>query len=155
MSLRFSYQPKPMKGRPGVPHPSGVTNFWRPLIPIRIMGQATARRFPEALVDPGSVDTIFPWSVARSIGVVFLPDSGFVVRWRGTAYPIRFGDVEMELHGHGQTWRWTARVGFTQAELPYVILGHFGFLQYLDVTFHGYDQVVELEGNASYPGTIS
>ena len=122
---------------------------------MRIIGRTASRHFPEALVDPGSVDTIFPSSVAQSIGVVLLPDSGFVVRWRGTAYPIRFGDVELELRGHGQTWQWTARVGFTQAALPYVILGHFGFLQYLDVTYRGYDQVVELETNASYPGTTT
>lgn len=82
-----------------------------------------------------------------------MPDTGHIVRWRGTAYPLRFADVELELSQDGDTWRWPTCVGFTNAPLPYVLLGYFGFLEFMDATFLGDQRIIKLDTNTAYPGT--
>ena len=110
---------------------------------------------PQALIDTGAQDTVFPWDLHTVIGAQLRPDGGYVLRWRGTGYPLRFADVELQLTGNGSVWRWPALVGFSPAPLPYVLLGHFGFLQYMDAAFLGEQLVLELEPNVAYPGTTT
>lgn len=153
MSLRFPYQPVGLKGPPGAVHPSGETKFWRPFVEVRIIGPHYWYDLPQALIDTGAQDTVFPWDLHALIGAQLRPDAGYVLRWRGTAYPLRFADVELQLTGSGSVWKWTALVGFSPAPLPYVLLGHFGFLQYMDAAFLGDQLVLELETNSAYPGT--
>lgn len=155
MSLKFPFVPVPLKGPPGkaATHPSGATRFWRPFVPIRLIGPASSQLLPQALVDSGSQDCVFPWDVHTVVGATLRPDAGHIVRWRGTAYPLRFGDIELELADNGETWRWPALVGFSPAPLPYALLGSFGCLQYMDTTFLGAQLALKLEMNAAYPGT--
>lgn len=51
------------------------------------------------------------------------------------------------MRGAGQQ-RWP----FLRLPFPYVILGFFGCLEYLDATFLGLQLALEVEANASYPG---
>ena len=79
-----------------------------------------------------------------------------MVRWRGQAHPLRFGDVELELcDDNAEVWRWAAVVGFSPALIRYPILGTGGCLQFFDALFRGEDKIVEIETNRSYQGTKS
>jgi hypothetical protein len=97
--------------------------------------------------------------------VALKADAAHAVRWRGQAYRLRFGDVELELaDDNGSVCRWPAVVGFSAAPLRYPILGNAarypilgnaGCLCFFDALFRGADQFMELETNRSYPGTQS
>src|SRR5262249_32220331 len=76
--------------------PLASTPPLRPFVPIRIRGLGKARRFRLALVDTGSVTTVFPSGVAPLIGVI-LGGRQQTLRWRGQSYPIEFQTVELEL----------------------------------------------------------
>jgi hypothetical protein len=131
--------------------PSGTH---RPLVPIRIIGPSG--RFLDigaALLDTGSVDTIFHLPIARSLGVN-LKRSTQTVTWRGIRYPLQFGDVDLELTDDASIWRWTGSVGFTPAPVGYPLLGDRGCLQFLDATFRGHARLVQIETNAAFPGTV-
>jgi hypothetical protein len=126
----------------------------RPFVSIRIQGPVAARRLKYALLDTGSQDTLFPMELAEPLGVV-LGGEKQALRWRGTRYSVEFHVVELELREGGIVWRWRARAGFTPAPLAYALLGQHGCLEFLDATFRGADQVVELEMNRLFPGTIA
>jgi hypothetical protein len=98
--------------------PSESTPPLRPFVPVRIRGLDKSRRFRLALVDTGSVTTVFPSGVAPLIGVV-LGGRQQTLRWRGQSYPIEFRTVELELEHGGTVWRWRAVVGFSSAPLAY------------------------------------
>ena len=114
-----------------------------------------SRYFNRTLVDPGSDDTGFPMVIVARLGVMLRPDTGHKLRWRGQLYELRFGDVELQRTDDATTDRWPATVGFSDAPIPYRILGYAGCLQYFDVTFCGDDRIVELDSNRSYPGTAT
>jgi hypothetical protein len=126
----------------------------RPLVPVRIRGPATARRFRVALMDTGSVATVFPADAAPLIGVV-LGGRQQQLRWRGQSYPIEFQTVELELEQGGIIWRWRALVGFSSAPLAYPLLGLQGCLEFMDARFRGADQVLELETARLFPGSAA
>ena len=139
------------------PYPSelvGVAVRWRPVARVNIVGPRGSRRY-KALFDPGSDDTVFPLAIVPRIGASLRPDTGERLRWRGQVYPLRFGDVELELTDSVSVWRWPATVGFSTAPIQYVLLGTRGCLQFCDAMFRGDDRFVELEPNRSYPGSIT
>jgi hypothetical protein len=113
------------------------------------------RYFNRALVDPGADDSIFPLVTAGQIGVSLRVDTGHTLRWRGQLYPLRFGDVELQIADGSATCRWPATVGFSGAPIPYRLLGYAGCLQFFDVMFRGEIRIVEFEPNRSYPGTTA
>src|SRR5262245_2364372 len=151
--LRFPYLSEPLSNPP--PSLAAVaTARWRPLVPVSVIGPSGKRRhFPRALLDPGADDTVFPIAVATLLAVTLRVDTGHGLRWRGQAYPRRFGDVSFELSDGQQIWRWPAVIGFAAAPVRYPILGLAGCLQYFDARFRGEDQIVEMETNGAYPGT--
>lgn len=91
--------------------------------------------------------------VASLIGVALRPDIGHALRWRGQAFSLRFGDVELELSDGIELRRWQAVIGFSQAPLRYPVLGLSGCLQFFDARFLGENRFVELESNQSFSGT--
>jgi hypothetical protein len=103
---------------------------------------------------PGADDTVFPLALAGILGVNLRTHIGHALRWRGQAYPLRFGDVELELSDGIQICRWPAVIGFSQTPLRYPILGLSGCLQYFDATYLGEDRFVQLEANRSFGGSI-
>ena len=159
MSLRFPYllpNPQSVTGAT-VSNSASGTAIPRPLVPVAIIGQVTRRRFPRALLDSGSEDTIFPAPIATMIGTQLYRRGSqkSIVRWRGTTYPLRFGNIHLELTDGTSIWKWPAEVGFSDAPLPYVILGNNGCLEFFDATFFGESREVELKINSAYAGTGS
>jgi hypothetical protein len=153
--LSFPYQDEPLSGPPPPSLPSGSTVRWRPLLPVRVFGPGgRSRLFARAVFDPCADDTVLSLGLATALGIPLRPTTGHVVRWRGQAHLLRFGDVDLELcDDAGATWRWPAVVGFSPAPTPHPILGNCGCLQFFDPTFRGEDRMVEIETNRSYPGT--
>lgn len=152
--LRFSYQDEPLSGRPPPSLPATATVRWRPLLPVALVGPTGKRRlFSRALPDPGADDTVFPFALASLIAAPLHPDAGHSLRWRGQRYTLRFGDVELEISDGVDGRRWPAVVGFSSAPLGYPILGLSGCLQSFDARFLGATQAIELDANASFPGT--
>ncbi len=125
----------------------------RPYVSVRIRGPAAARRLKHALLDAGSQDTLFPAELAERLGIV-LGGEQQAIRWRGQRFAVEFQIVELEIAEGGTVWRWRARAGFTPAPLAYALIGQRGCLEFLDATFRGADQVVELDTNRAFPGTV-
>jgi hypothetical protein len=107
------------------------------------------------VLDPGADDTVFPLAIAALLGVNLRSPSGHGLRWRGQAYVLRFGDVELELSDGIQVYRWPAVIAFSQAPLHYPILGLSGCLQYFDATYLGEDRIIRMSANGSFIGTIA
>jgi len=147
VSVRFPY----LAANPGQPG-----QFLRPFVPVAVIGSAASRYFPRALLDTGSEDTIFPAALASLIGVDLAARRGRknVVRWRGANYSLLFGNVTLEISDGSATICWPADVGFSDAPLPYVLLGGNAFLEFFDTTFLGWAREIELSPNVSFPGTI-
>lgn len=125
----------------------------RPVVSIRIQGPVASRRLKSALLDTGSQDTFFPAALAEPLGVV-LGGTRQAIKWRGERYWVEFHIVELELAQNELVWRWQTQVGFTPAPLAYALLGQRGCLDFLDATFCGADQVVELATNRLFPGIV-
>lgn len=154
--LQFPYEPVPLTGIPPSSLPPTAVARWRPFAPVTIIGPAgSSRYFKRALVDPGADDTVFPLEIADRLHVVLRPDAGHRLRWRGQPYLLRYGDVELRLADNGMTYCWSAVVCFSDAPIPYRILGYAGCLEFFDVTFRGADRITEIEANESYPGVIT
>jgi hypothetical protein len=155
-TLRLDYQSVPLQGT-ALPHlPPGTTVRWRPLVRVRIIGSAGLYRdFDQALVDSGADDTVFPLGIEKLIQARLRAATTHTVRWRGKKYPVRFGDVELELTDDRSVWRWPAVVIFCPAPLPYPLLGHSGCLEFINATFLDVDRVVELETNPAYQGSVT
>ncbi len=130
-----------------------VENPPRPIVSIRIRGPVAARSLKSALLDTGSQDTLFPAAFAEPLGIL-LGGARHSIKWRGLRYWVEFHTVELELAQNQVVCWWQARVGFTPAPLAYAILGQRGSLEFLDATFFGADQFVELSTNRLFPGTI-
>jgi hypothetical protein len=112
--------------------------------------------FGRALVDPGADDTVLPLDAAELLAVSFFPATGHSLRWRGQRYPLRYGRVTLELaDDEGNALVWPAVVAFTTATVRYPLLGICGCLEFLDVTFRGAEQFVELQAHASFPQAAS
>jgi hypothetical protein len=154
--LRYPYQPVPLSGSVPPSLPSTATVRWRPFAPVTITGPAgVPRHFHRALVDPGADDTVFPFELVDRLGVLLRPDTGHRLRWRGQAYPLRYGDAELELSDNETSCRWTTVICFSNAPIPYRILGYAGCLEFFNATFRGADRTVELEPNLSFPGAVT
>jgi hypothetical protein len=106
-------------------------------------------------LDPGSDDTIFPLDAADLIRARLRSAAKHSVRWRGRRYALAFGDVQLELIGDAEIWRWPAVIGFSDAPIRYPLLGIAGCLQFFNATFLGEERLVELQRNQSYPETES
>jgi hypothetical protein len=154
--LQFPYQDEPLRGQPPPSLPASATVRWRPLVPVTAIGPTAKRRFfPRALLDPGADDTVFPLALAAMLDVTLRADLGHGLRWRGQGYALRFADLDLELCDGPRVWRWPAIVGFSPAPLRYPTLGICGCLQFFDTRFCGATQIVEVETNASFPGTTT
>jgi hypothetical protein len=130
---------------------SASEHITRPVVSVRIRGPIASRRLKSALLDTGSQDTLFPMELAEPLGVI-LGGERAALKWRGQSYWVEFQTVELELVQDGIAWRWRARVGFTPAPLGYALLGQRGCLEFVDATFRGADQIVELETNRAFHG---
>ena len=139
-------KPAPEERAPSGPSRFAADDPPRPFVSVRIKGPTAARRLKSALLDTGSLDTLFPAELAASLGIP-LGGERRAIRWRGRRHEVEFHLVELELAEGANVLRWRARVGFTAAPLAYALLGQRGCLEFFDAKFRGADQFVELELN--------
>lgn len=71
----------------------------------------------------------------------------------GMVFPVRFAQVELRLSDGLEFRTWPAVMGFTTAPMRRILLGIAHGLEFFTATFHGDRHEVELEVNASYPGS--
>jgi hypothetical protein len=129
--LQYPYQPVPLTGPAPPSLPATTQAHWRPFVPVTIRTSAGAsRHFNRALVDPASDDTVFPLAIVRRLKVSLSADTSQKLRWRGQLYDIRYGQVELQIADDVTSYRWLASVAFSDAPIPYRILGCAGCLQF-------------------------
>ena len=159
MSVTFPYQHVLIHGLVPPTVPPGSNLRYRPLVPLRVINPVGGQfmSLGSALADSGSDDTIFPDSVAPAIGLSHgqLVADSHQLRWRGSAWPLTFANVLLELSDGRSTFRWPAWAAFSTAPIRYPILGQSSCFQYFDVTFRGAGRFVEFAPNAAFAGTIS
>lgn len=110
-------------------------------------------------MDTGADETLLPRSIGDAIGAMIddtqtWPVSGL----SGQAVPVVLGEVELELTGNGQTFRWTTKLGFVAFADPadeVAILSHAGFLDFFRVVCEGHAHELEVLVTPSFPGTVS
>jgi hypothetical protein len=149
----FPYLPLPTK-RP-IASLDGTMVRYRPIVPIRIFGPKGSR-LVDGCLDSGSDDTIFPISLAKTLG---LDLSGSQV---GAAHPVggasvtyQFIAVSMTLSNGTESFHWQAVVGFVDLPLRWALLGHAGFLLLFDVHLLGEQRSTVIATNALFTGTNS
>jgi hypothetical protein len=157
MTLQFPYAAVPLLGSVPPTLPVNSSAHWRPLIPIRVINPNTGSWYDliDALIDSGADECALPIHVVQRAGLTLIPERVPRTRWRGTWWPQRFADVLLEIKDGTTRCTWPARIGLSNAPFTYPILGRAHFLQFFNVTLRGADQIVELEPNANYPGTIT
>jgi hypothetical protein len=152
--IEFRYHAERVHGAPPPSLPALATYRWRPMLSLRLIGPGgRSRFFPRVVVDTGSADVIFPWTMATLLGAPLLPASMYQLRWRGTGYPMRFASMTMEISSRTASCRWSAVVAFSSAPIPFPLFGVAGGLEFFDATFRGEDHLVELTPNRSFPGS--
>jgi hypothetical protein len=106
----------------------------------------------DAFVDAGSDFTIFRAGFVSMLGLrSFVHQMNH--RWQGQDYPVRFGEVRLEIADAAGALIWPATVGFTDAPIPYgCLLGLSGFFEFLDVRFCGHRREIEAEPNVLFAG---
>ncbi|MCI0334507.1 MAG: hypothetical protein L0228_14920 [Planctomycetes bacterium] len=124
--------------------PSG--EIARPEILIRIIGPNSAIEV-SALIDTGADQVFLPVSLAELLGISIDADQCEGVESAGGhELKLWLGEVELEIVGDDQSYRWSVQVGFIEGSSgpAAAYLGHAGFLEYYRVTFDGEAQAVEL-----------
>jgi hypothetical protein len=151
--MKFSYRKYLTQQSPT--SPTGILH--RPVISLRVAG-TTGASLLNALVDPGSDDTLIPLTVGRAVGA--RPDPTHT--WHaegigGQAVAVILGEVEFELTDGNLTFRWSAKIGlvdFADPKDEVAVLGHAGFLDYFRVTFDGHLRTLEIEATPGFTGQI-
>lgn len=143
-------QPAPEEFAPPSPSRSAADDSPRPFVSVRVKGPTAARRLKSALLDTGSLDTLFPAELAAPLGIL-LGGERRAIRGRGQRYEVEFHTVELVLADGANVLRWRGRVGFTAAPLAYALLGQRGGLEYFDARFRGADQAAEIAPNRALP----
>jgi hypothetical protein len=154
--LEYRYRPERLRSPAPPSLVAGAKYRLRPFLHLRLLGTGKrSREFLRVLADTGSADVVFPADAATAVGAQLLPSSGHSLVWHGTAFPLRFAKVELELLTATARCRWPAVAAFTSAQLPYPLFGMAGGLEYFDTTFRGEDERVELFPNGRFPGTVT
>lgn len=125
----------------------------RPEIPVTISGPNGSATFV-GLVDTGSDNTIFPKSIAESLGIKLEPGVGLPARsFGGHEIILLFGQVRIYVEDDVESCEWQAIVCFhdSQSSQDSVILGHDGFLEFFTATFDGAAELLTLKSNAALP----
>ena len=124
--------------------------IFRPEINLRVHGPNGSADLL-ALVDTGSDNTIFPESVARTLGIRTTAGRGPAAKtFGGQEMALSYADLELELVHPDRTLQWLARVYFVAEDEKdqTLILGHQGFLDYFTATFVGEECVLDLDPNS-------
>lgn len=154
--MRFRYQAEALLPPAPPTLPPGSRFRFRPYLRIQAIGpSARLRDFQRVLADTGATETVFPGTLATTLRVQLSPPTVHLLRWRGNDFPIRYGKMDLQISADGQRCRWTTTVSFSSAPLPYPLAGVAGFLEFFDASFLGADNVLELDPNRNFPGSIT
>jgi hypothetical protein len=129
----------------------------RPMMPVQFAGSGGSVTRTSVL-DTGADDTVLPDWIATALGLDLTGVEERPIGLAGrTPLRCRYAPVEIQISdGIGETYRWTATVGFVDAAmLPRPLLGHAGCLQYFDAEFRGADLDILLIPNRSFPAVGS
>jgi hypothetical protein len=124
---------------------SGV--LYRPEVLVRVISP-TVDVFVRGLVDTGADSTLFPRSIAESLGislddVATSPATGFT----GDQLQVAYGRLELEVAQRDEQHRWSAVVGFVdypRPEFEQTLLGRVGFLDEFTAVFDTRRHLLEL-----------
>ena len=125
------------------------TVIFRPEIRITVHGPHASGEFV-GLVDTGADNTVLPESVAHSLGIPLIPGKGPAAQaFGGQQLSLSYGEVALELGGHGGPLRWRTQAYFVAGgnNDETIVLGHQGFLEYFTATFVGEDFSLDLTPN--------
>jgi hypothetical protein len=108
----------------------------------------------DCLLDSGADDTVFPEKLAAVLGIDLAHLPQLTINLAGRAPVLcRYAAVELRItDGVQKTYEWTATVGFAPVWLQYPLLGHAGFLQYIDAHLRGADHEAILAPNWAFTG---
>lgn len=139
--MRFLYKPQEFEAPAGSPR--RFETIFRPIIRATVIGPSGAMEV-EGRVDTGADDTLLPESFIPQLGII---PSGFAISSGvGGLIPVRFATVGLELRSKsGQSYRWSARVGFYPGMVP--LFGLSGFLEFFTAMFNGAKRQVTLLPN--------
>ena len=123
----FPYLPLPT--RQPVPSLGGAKVRYRPVIGARLFGPLGSRPY-DGCLDSASDDTIFPRSLARSLGIDLTgtpqgearPVGGIVILYL-------YARVTLRVTDGWEQCEWEATVGFADLPLRWALFGHAGFLE--------------------------
>lgn len=152
--MTFRYWPTEI---PRTPLRDGTT-VHRPLLPVRVTHAAGTPAYLWALADTGADHTLFPASIAETIGLSLSSDDATtVVGFGGTELQVTPAHVDLSLSDDTRQLVWTARVGFVTFDSPdheLAVLGHGGFFEFFAATFDGRARELSLIPTADFPGTL-
>lgn len=145
--MRFPYFPDRIR------KPDGSYRFiYRPVVPVEIAGSATSRTF-DSLLDSGADVTIFPASLAETLGVAL--DGLPVMRGAGMGggrLEYQLATVKLRLSDGRDEYIWCTKVGFTESFIKRPVAGRLGFLHFFDLCLFGDRRQIEILPNAAFPG---
>jgi hypothetical protein len=148
--MRFPYLPLPTPGP--IPSLAGAAVRYRPVVAVRVFGPKTSRML-DGCLDTASDDTIFPRSLARSLGIDLTgAASGQARTTAGVVIPYAYARVRILVRDGQEECEWEATVGFADVAMRWPLLGHAGFLEFFDAEFRGLDRAVIVTPNAAFPG---
>ena len=146
--MKFPYEPIEIRGAGS----EGTARIYRPMVPFFISGPSGVER-AYGVADTGADDTVLPEVVMTRLGIVPAPrDHAVISGLNGDPILIRYARVDLELATSGESYRWSARVGFDAGHK--VILGHQGFFDAFTASFNGRRRLLTLTPNGTAPAPI-
>jgi len=138
---------------PSLAIPSGEVA--RPEVPIRVVGPAGVAEL-SGLIDTGADHVFFPVALAELLGIEI--GEGAVDAAEGAGgHQLKLwpGEVEIEISGEGEAYRWRTHVGFIEGDddSAAAYLGHAGFLENFTAIFDSRELSVELTPHEEFLGS--
>jgi hypothetical protein len=107
----------------------------------------------DACIDSAADATVFPphWATRLGIDLGAAP-KGQAQAVGGAIIHVSFAPVTLLLSDGYETCQWDTVVGFSAAPMRWALLGHSGFLEFLDVQLLGARREALLSPNAAFAG---
>jgi hypothetical protein len=119
---------------------------------VRVFGPLGSRLY-DGCLDSASDDTIFPRSLARTLGIDLTgAPQGQAQLVGGMVVSYQYATVALRVTDGVEACEWTSIVGFVDLPLRWALLGHAGFLEFFDIELWGARREVAIMPNSSYQG---
>lgn len=123
----------------------------RPILPVYVFGR-TGVEPTRAVLDTGSVDTMFSTVFHDAIGPGYLGAPTELHAADGRSFTVVYGRVDLAIRLEtGELLKWGAVVAFRDG--PRALLGDAGFLRYFTVRFNGPARALTIKpgGRSKFP----